>query len=70
MADVDLVPPRLEHDGEDDGGRVDLRAPDGGHVRVAVAAIGRKYLAATMGLLLAGLWATGVRSAVAWLAKP
>ena len=40
LADVDLVPSRLEHDDQGDGGRVDLRAPDRGHVRLAVAALG------------------------------
>ncbi len=40
LADVDLVPPLLAHDDQGDGGRVDLRAPHGGHVRMAVAAIG------------------------------
>src|SRR5438128_1240628 len=39
VADVDLVPPRLEYDGQGDGGRLDLRAADGGDLRMAVAAM-------------------------------
>ena len=37
MADVDLVSPRLEHDDQELGRRIDLRAADRGHVRLALA---------------------------------
>src|SRR5262249_44492230 len=41
LADVNLVPPLLEHDNQIDGGWVDLRAPDSRRIRMALAAIGR-----------------------------
>src|SRR5256886_15614010 len=41
LADVDLVPPLVAHDDQGDRGRVDLRAVDGPHVRMAVAALKR-----------------------------
>src|SRR5262249_28445189 len=41
LADVNLVPPLLEHDNQSDGGWVDLRAPDSRRIRMALAAIGR-----------------------------
>src|SRR6266705_480728 len=39
VADVDLVPPRLVYDDQGVRGRSDLRAPDGGRLRLAVATI-------------------------------
>src|SRR2546428_3575062 len=39
VADVDLVPPRVDHDDQGERRRSDLRAADGGRVRLAVAAM-------------------------------
>ena len=44
VADVDLVPPRVEHDDQGDGGRCHLRRAHRRHVRLALAALGNGAL--------------------------
>src|SRR5262249_12413444 len=59
LADVDLVSPLMDYDDQGDGGRVDLRAPDSGNVRMALAAVGRAASPNKRLLLMAHTLAVG-----------